>query len=682
MPIIKYPEYSVEIVVKEGTGEITTANFSATVDPMSTSNMVLMKKKNRNLKPFIWGVSKWSDGDYNYMQNTYKGISTIGSGKNAEITLTFSQPVDHFTLYFDDVARSMPLSLTIGSQTFTSDDYQFTYSQETYQATYVVKVNKINEVNGVEMPLMIVGVENRIALDITHKTGLQHLRAGHTYTKDKGKPAYGIISQEGALDIFDFYTEIDDLIELGLLDNKMDVSVKFQDNVVGKYTSNKWTENQTNLFQVSLNDTLIKWQTENMIPSGANVRFDKDAYELLFEFTYQFGGGNLWFVDETTIQHLHDIKIKYFFWDWMTRWQAFQKLCNLAQLYIYNNNYGVAIAISQKRIDELKAEKFENPIIIPYTLIDGTPKIDRLTNNKIEKVTVIEQNLSEEYGSIVDDNIILKVSGTNPNYGGYYEVQTSPIQNMQLVMDEYEDQRLRFIHEVSFNDFVVNTEDNPAGTQKAICSFEYNNPTMNWQYSPEIHQLALTKDEFDIAEFDEFPNIEVIELLNNSTIKTRCYAFNIPLPSPTIPIPPSTDVPGLYLIRVQLIVNGNKYVIEKRQLIFGNEFSTKNYQIPSNEFIQKYTKIDEIPIAEYNANNILENFTGKQNVSFRMATDSLKYKNGNLAYDINLGQTPKELDIIQLQKTDGTYDPKIWQISKVEHEAGGSNWLNIEAVEI
>lgn len=715
MAIVKYPEYSVEIVVQEGTGEISNATFSATLDPMSTSNMVLMKKKNTNLKPFIWGVSKWGDSAYNYVPNTYKGISTIGSGKNAVITLTFSQPVDHFTLYFDEVAQSMPLSVTVGDKTFSNDDYQFTYSQETTQTTFTITVNEINTINGVEMPLMIVGIENRIALDITHRTGLRKLRTGHTYTKDKGKPAYGIISQEGALDIFDFYTEIDDLIELGLIDNKMDIKVKFQDNLVGKYTSDKWTEYQTGLFNVSLNDNkLLDWQNIT-IPRNGFSDYDKTALDLL-NYLMSTDESIEFYVDETTSSHLENIEINEYFWDSSTKWEFAQKICDLAQLYIYIRNDGKVSVVSQNRINELKELHSSNPIVIPYKLIDGNPIIDRLVTNKIDNVTCNYNKYKNTRKAMLDTDLLSYYIYKGTGDRGLLSNYTDKIADNKIAVTTKIDGLASSITSKITSGSVTKKcafylfKLSPQGIRirdlvcKLVSDYWYwNIGTGEWDFDIVDETLSEYNSVSGSGSFLEYDSIDdYMDTWFTKTQNGSLYDYTIKMGSTSvfhggiirdtddsmllayiIPIYSHNDGLGTLAtinLNYQVTFLGITLTTTEQSLNIGS--GKNNYIIDINEFMSNKTSVDGILIPTYNANQILSNFTGKQTISFRMATDTLYYKNGTNAYDINLGQTLQELDLVQLRKTDGTYEPKVWQISKVEHEVGGSKWLNIEAVEI
>lgn len=764
MAIVKYPEFSVKIAIKDAeSGVLNNATFSGELDSQSLdlsspTNMVAFRKKNANAKPFIWGVSNWNDKSTHYNKNDYKGIATKGNGVGAVITLVFSEPTSHFTMYFDESAGSMPLSLTIGSQAIENDDYVFSYSQDTPQTTFSFTVGEMSEVNGEKMPLMIVGVEAKIELDITHRTGLKSVRASRSFTSDREKPAYGILSQEGTLNLFDYYTELDDLINLGLLTSDKAVEIKFADNLAGSYTTDKWSEEQSNLFSVSLNDRLLQWQEKN-INKKYNLELDKTAKDL-YDYLVSLDSDLSFVLDDTTESHLFNIKIKYFYWEASKRWQLWQKLCDLAQLYVITRHDEKIVVISQKRINEIKEDKSNNPIIVPYTIINGSPVKNRLVNNKITGVKISENIVSVDKGEILNETFYTKNSSGSWN-----------TDNPEIV-DINGKKYWQAIREVNTSNYImqyINFGDEEPGLFPRIIIKDDNagGKLSGWA---GIMPIWLSRDEFN---FTSYPEINQCYQLNKHTnYNTTCFTFNEDLQQSNWDI-----------YSVQVIINAIKYFINSKEIMFGYDGNV--FDINGNEFFTSETKVGDIKISEYNANQILNNFNGKQTISFSCAIDTLrarekKYssiiieekntaiytyswdtnwhtsynfndKNGKytlsgqisvedleigqtyfydyrggfvteldelheyrinsmetqpiggqievrafkttyvgeedilnpIIYDINNGEILQIFDVFQLQKTNGEYEPEIWQVTRVEIEAsGGKNFINVEGVQI
>lgn len=947
MAIVKYPEFSVKIAIKDAeSGVLNNATFSGELDPQSLdltnpTNLVSFRKKNVNAKPFIWGISKWNDKSTHYNKNDYKGIATKGNGVGAVITLVFSEPTSHFTMYFDENVQSMPLKILslndrtgnrlenisfnapiensnyklqgivgspeismlsnstislipsniyyigfkakylnnpknmdiyfpVAEPSFASglsnqstekwvlnserknrsgfsagnypiridnnnqnenstcyvdkdivcynltalhgsgneptkeymdsvfpfngkgveienDDYMFSYSQDTPQTEFKFLIQDMNEVNGEKMPLMIIGVEAKIELDITHRTGLKSVRASRSFTSDREKPSYGILSQEGALNIFDFYTEIDDLIKMDLLTSDKAVEIEFADNLVGKYTTDEWTEQQTSLFSVSLNDRLLQWQEQN-VARKYDLEFDKTA-KYLYNYLVSLSPDLEFVLDSTTDSHLQAIKIKYYYWEASTEWNFWQKLCDLAQLYVYPRFDGKVVVISQKRINEIKDEKTDNPVIVPYKLIDNKPKIDRLTKNKIDKVEIVENSVSYDYDDFYHyDPINITLSKTDP---------VATCDNQEYSISVFHSSKEQ---EPYFEDGMWISVENALDFNllNFIMPYDINTIIMESELSKTEYLMTFKKGLLGSGDVKTQSTSKATEKKQLTTDDTPYSWINNPL------LTINNDILNIdAYLRITAYFDGlltqdatwtdfassllnfklkNKILkTSELKIEFGETGGANIHRITSNEFIGNETKINNVKISEHNANQILNNFTGKQTISFSCAIDTLKYKEHiyklqnpyktyyggadfstgasgiydlyvyedyeivddvvilknkvtnfddiivgktyymgyenllyvneivqkninptfpfqclvneasyrvedmktDVAYEYNNGEILKELELIQLKQTDGTLEPEIWQVTKVEIEASsGRNFINVEGVQI
>jgi hypothetical protein len=813
MPNIKYPEFSVKITIKDAdSGVLDNATFVGNLDHMSLdlsnqTNLVAFRKKNTNKKPFIWGISKWGE-DYHYLDDNYLGISTLGSGVGAELTLTFSEPTSHFTIYFDEIAQSMPTSLTIGTNTIENDDYVFSYGQETAQTSFVFTINDMNVINDVKMPLMIVGIEAKVELNFNHSNGLKTVRASRTFTSDKTKPAYGIISQDGALGLFDYYTELNDLIGLGLLTADKKVEIKFVDNVVGNYTTNKWTEEQENLFNVSLNDRLLQWQEIN-ITKNYSLELNKTAKDL-YNYWISLNADLEFILDTTTDNLLQSIAIKYYYWEASTEWQFVQKLCDLAQLYIYQKNDGKIVVISQKRINEIKSSQLSNPTIISYALISGNPKKDRLVSNKITQVEISETINNYDFRNIGNIGLLTYTQFPTPSvtfdggngltFSGWNKISNfTPISakvdglvivhenknyiafataTYNLTIVKYRLSDIKFNRISDFCYFKVVANINNVSTPLSYPNYLIKNSDTSIIEIDSVYTNELTLLSEWIDENGNIGSLPANAVFDSKILKTdnEYYVYFLILKNAYLN---SDKYYSILLENITFDVQLKSLETTTKSSSYG-VLSDNKFTIPNNEFLTSDTLLENFSICQYNANQILSNFTGKQTISFSCAIDDLYYKNGiwnenlyneysgaigtgidgvytthlyseynfdeyagkyslngeitnfenilvehtyyiqysNLSelieiyvtstynegnmwvhgnikefnsiyqlsakkYDYNNGSMLQELNLIQLRKTDGTLEPEIWQVTKVEIDAvGGKNFINIEGVQV
>ena len=354
------------------------------------------------------------------------------------------------------------------------------------------------------------------------------------------------------------------------------------------------------------------------------------------------------------------IIIENFFLEDCTEWELWQKLCDLAQLYVYQRNDGKIVTISQKKINEIKLTKASNPIIIPYTLINGTPTKERLNNNKITKVEIVENVVTKEISEIMNYTFAFVDNGVTT------ELLNPPV-DAELVESTVSGLlNLRFVCEIPSNENTYFFRNISGIGSYRITEYKDRITNETTSISNPIGTLNIYKEEVDFD--DVSTSVGIYKILKSSSHKKWVLACNTS-------IDPQTQYSK------QLIAKCDKLFIQKNELVFGS--GNNVYKLPSNEFMNNTTTIDGVSICEYNATQILNNFTGKQTISFNCAIDTLKNKNGNTVYEYRNGEILQEFDLIQLKRTDGTLEPEIWQVTKVEIDAsGGRNFINVEGVQI
>lgn len=174
-------------------------------------------------------------------------------------------------------------------------------------------------------------------------------------------PSFGIISNTGEIEFNDFdgkvlrYAEDNKLVEgLGV---EIHINNTISDGVndrVGYMETSQWDYDYDNkVVRVSLKDDLEEWQDIN-VPQykynfvNSDVKNFKWLYDKLLGITNTNGSGNYNMqkfddLDEQTKKVLENTYIKYPFYNKDSLWAQWTKLCEVCQLHIYKNNYGVVV---------------------------------------------------------------------------------------------------------------------------------------------------------------------------------------------------------------------------------------------------------------------------------------------------------------------------------------------------
>lgn len=182
------------VVIVDGSGTITSASFSSGIqDPTNSQDSSVLYVANDNPKPFLLNATTLDGTAYGYKNGEYLGISTVGSGVGATMLLTFSEPVDKFVLSFDK-SVGYPTSVKINGQTISNDDYSISYTTAIATENFTVQIVSMSDNVS---PLMVVGIANRIAVDLDKYRGLESATLKHQYSSNDDLLNYGVISQQG-----------------------------------------------------------------------------------------------------------------------------------------------------------------------------------------------------------------------------------------------------------------------------------------------------------------------------------------------------------------------------------------------------------------------------------------------------------------------------------------------------
>lgn len=169
---------------------------------------------------------------------------------------------------------------------------------------------------------------------------------------DISKPSYGIISNEGSLDLIDTDGEIFRLYKernSRLRNSTIRVYISndltnFSENI-GTFYSVDWSYDEyEKKSTISFRDDIIKWQDVE-IDAVKEIEAEKSAFEI-YEYaksktptTFSFS------LDENTEKYLKSYKIVFPFIDEGTLWSLWDKICQACALHIYKNKSNKVVVV-------------------------------------------------------------------------------------------------------------------------------------------------------------------------------------------------------------------------------------------------------------------------------------------------------------------------------------------------
>ena len=171
-------------------------------------------------------------------------------------------------------------------------------------------------------------------------SGLDMVSPHSETTADTVLPNYGIISRSGKVSFFDY----EDKLLNKKTDREYPTEIEIYENGVlfGKYISTK--KYGYNIFtkqvNIELQGNITNWQAIRV--EKKDISYDQTAYQILE-----------WLIAKQTIvssisdlnmstdvaDFLKSITVPYFYLESDTLWEQFNKLCNLAQLRIYQDKF-------------------------------------------------------------------------------------------------------------------------------------------------------------------------------------------------------------------------------------------------------------------------------------------------------------------------------------------------------
>lgn len=170
--------------------------------------------------------------------------------------------------------------------------------------------------------------------------GLQKVSLLSQITSNNILPEYGVNGRTGSIELLDS----DDVL-YNKIANRVyptQVAIYLDDEVIGKFVSAK--KYSYNIFTkqvvIEIMGNITNWQ--NVMVEKKDIEYDVTGYYVLqYLMNVANTPNNLYtFIIPTEVEsYLKSITVPYFYLEKASLWQQFEKVCDLAQLYIYQDKY-------------------------------------------------------------------------------------------------------------------------------------------------------------------------------------------------------------------------------------------------------------------------------------------------------------------------------------------------------
>lgn len=327
------------------------------------SNMKSINIPNKGDIPFILGASPLGGKDllrdsYNgYMSNqiTKKVIGISGAeygdivdenGKhNFKIRLDVSG-FENLSIFFDEAAGQYASSIQISGRTddfrnvpYTNRDTIFTYTNS--RGDGIIEVTFLSW-NKPYYPPRFTCMSLGMHLTFDKFNGLVSFLRGSQSMQDNKLPRYGAVSQYGNVKINDYAGTLAFFIEKKLIgkniSNNNKIKLYMDDEVVGEYIFNEYTQKYESQYEVELNDDIVQWNNVLLEDYYADGR-DYTALDL-YNVLKSMYAANYEDLSNEMITHLNTIKIKYLEFKSGTLFEKWNEFCALTQTLVYKNSKG------------------------------------------------------------------------------------------------------------------------------------------------------------------------------------------------------------------------------------------------------------------------------------------------------------------------------------------------------
>lgn len=301
------------------------------------SNSGLLNEINGGVNCFVLGASKIGFDPFYNKRNKYSGFFSgilTGSKGESDVTITITgSNIDNFVINFENIAGQWATEIFVDNKKWTNTNPLFFWFG-TKANSHTIRITKWNKPKyPIRMTSLVVG----ITIDFD-KTLLIDAVRGNQSMADNSLPTYGVVSGYGNVTFVDRHKELLKLAELDLL--KADLKIKFYygDTKIGDYIAERWSYVYDSArATVTLTDSLMKWQDINF--DGIDMVENKTAYDVYLALI-AMTPDETFVLDNTAKMHLQSIKIRYLELTAGKLYEAWTKLCRLAELVVYKMEDG------------------------------------------------------------------------------------------------------------------------------------------------------------------------------------------------------------------------------------------------------------------------------------------------------------------------------------------------------
>ena len=355
---------------------------------------------------FILGVSELGGedvlGDFGGWIGS-ENSSVTGVLSNTEININGTN-LDHFTLYFDSVAKQWATLISIDGTQYENNDAIF-YWEGASADTHKVQLLRWNTPH---YPARLTGISTGVSRTY-YRTEIKSITRGSELFSDAQQPSYGVLPQYGSIELYDTDGEILYYAQNKMLDKGQKVTIKLDDNIIGKYITDEWDyQYGKNVVKITLEDDLSFLDEKQFV--GYNYITSDNAFSLITEMCSRLGL-RLTISQETRL-HLSYIL---FGESWVSQNKAREILdnfCKATMTYMVITQNGEISIFSEKELRTAKSI-YANSII-------GSPKSQLVMDNIIDGVEIkeytlqrVENTISDTITSVVKHNNIYYATVTN-----------------------------------------------------------------------------------------------------------------------------------------------------------------------------------------------------------------------------------------------------------------------------
>lgn len=311
------------------------------------------------VNPFIIGEDFYNRTLEQKLQYFHGSIYSNDYGlfeKSYEIEFTTNDFIDTFFISFDTYNRAYPKQIELHAEVdgvmtfignFKDDDVQWEFKLA--KSTKRVKF-KVYEWSMPNKPFVVTGIYSDLKLTLDY-TKITDISCGIVTQAEFVKPSYGIVSNSGTISFNDFYNEISDYIELGLLKEGALVNIWIENSLipsqkykVSEMYTDKWTYDEENkTVTVTLVDGLEKLQ---------EISFEGIAYYPRTSKTMNYGAiyrilkrrtedvGMVVKISEDVMRYIAYMANFHPYMNSCSLWDAWRQFAEATKTHIYKNANG------------------------------------------------------------------------------------------------------------------------------------------------------------------------------------------------------------------------------------------------------------------------------------------------------------------------------------------------------